>query len=226
MINLENAVDLNILPEQIFIILLSSTLGGFLIALVYKKTHRSLSYSVSFTNTLLLITIITAMVLLVIGGNVARAIGIFGAFSIIRFRTSIKDPRDLTFIFMALVSGFAIGAGAIWVVGIGIPFLLILTLILYYTGFGELPKFDYILHCKTCTKEYNEESFAKFLKKSFKEHQLLNVESRKKGKVLILNFNVKLKGRKSIDKILKDLHKYPGILEVYAVRSKNDLDFK
>lgn len=225
MFDLENVTDLTLTPQQILLVLFTSALAGFFIALTYKKTHRNLSYSASFTSTLLLVTIITAVVLLVIGGNVARAIGIFGAFSVIRFRTSIRDPRDLVFIFMALVSGFAIGAGAIWVAVFSIPFLLILVLIIYHTGFGELPKFDYILHCKTDTKTYKEDVFAKFLKKSFKEYQLLNVESREKGKVLILNFNIRLKPKNSIDKILKNLHQQPGVLEAYAVRSKNDLDF-
>ncbi len=225
MLNLENITEILLTPQQILFVLLGSALAGFFIALVYKKTHRNLSYSASFTSTLFLVTIITAVVLLVIGENVARAIGIFGAFSIIRFRTSIKDPRDLVFIFMALVSGFAIGAGAMWVAVFSIPFLLTLVLIIYHTGFGELPKFDYILHCKTETKTYREDNFAKFLKKSFREHQLLNVESRAKGKVLLLNLNIRLKKKSSIDKILRNLHKQPGVLEAYAVRSKNDLDF-
>ncbi len=224
-IDFSEIFSVDVTMVQTFLVLFSATLAGFFIALTYKKTHRGLSYSPSFTTTLLLVTVITAVVLMVIGDNVARAIGMFGAFSVIRFRTAIKDPRDLVFVFLSLVSGFAIGAGAIWVASISIPFLLSLILLVYYTGFGELPRFDYILHVKVESKEYDESVLAKFLEKNVREHQLLNVESREKGSVLLLNFNLILKSKIKMDQVIKALHKQHGVREVYAVRSKNDLDF-
>jgi hypothetical protein len=221
----QSALSLEVGAMGTFLVLLGSTIAGLFIALTYKKTHRGLSYSASFTNALLLITVVTSLVLLVIGDNLARAIGVFGAFSIIRFRTAIKDPRDLTFVFIALVSGFMVGTGSVWVAGVGVPFLLILTLGLYYLNFGELPRFDYLLHCKVDTKKYHEDQLANFLDQSFQEYQMLNVESREKGRVLLINFNVRLKRQTSVDEYLKKLHQTPGVLEAHAVRSKNDLEF-
>ena len=90
-------------PLAVSILLLTALVMGLVIAITYKKTHRGFSYSQGFAVTLVLITVITAFIIIFIQDNVARAIGIFGAFSIIRFRTAVKDTRDTAFVFYALL---------------------------------------------------------------------------------------------------------------------------
>ncbi|MDZ7346073.1 MAG: DUF4956 domain-containing protein, partial [candidate division KSB1 bacterium] len=68
---------------------------GMLIATVYRLTFKGYAYSASLVNTLILITMVTTMVIMVIGNNLARAFGLVGAMSIIRFRTAVKDTRDI-----------------------------------------------------------------------------------------------------------------------------------
>ncbi len=84
---------------------------GFFISAVYRWTYRGASYSPSLVRSLIFLAMITAVVMLVIGNNLARAFGLVGAMSIIRFRTALKDPHDIVFVFFALAAGMAAGVG-------------------------------------------------------------------------------------------------------------------
>ena len=84
---------------------------SLVIAWIYKITYRGTSYSQSYVQNLILLSMIVAVVMLVVGSNVARAFGLLGALSIIRFRNAIKDTRDVGFIFLAMAVGMASGTG-------------------------------------------------------------------------------------------------------------------
>lgn len=88
--------------------LLAFVLGTY-IAWLYNRTHRGLSYSRNMVHSLVLLCMIVSLVMLVVGDSVARAFGLVGALAIIRFRTVVRDARDTTFIFLALVVGIAVG---------------------------------------------------------------------------------------------------------------------
>lgn len=90
--------------------LLTAIVCGLIIAFVYKLTHKE-NCSASFVNSLIILPIVTAVVILLIGNNVARAFGLVGAMSIIRFRTALRDTQDIIFIFFALAIGMAAGIG-------------------------------------------------------------------------------------------------------------------
>lgn len=80
-----------------------------LIGLVYRTTHRGISYSQTYVQTLVMMGMIISVVMLVVGSNIARAFALVGALSIIRFRNAIKETRDVGFIFFAMAIGMAIG---------------------------------------------------------------------------------------------------------------------
>ncbi|MFJ7921048.1 DUF4956 domain-containing protein [Lysinibacillus fusiformis] len=92
---------------------------GLFIYAVYKKTFNGVIYSHSFNIALLIMTMATALVIMGISSNVLLSLGMVGALSIVRFRTPIKDPMDLVYIFWAIVSGILCGAGFIPLVIIG-----------------------------------------------------------------------------------------------------------
>ena len=81
------------------------------IALNYRACRRGVSYSASFAHTLVLMSVVVAVALHLIGDNTARAFGLLGAVSLIRFRTAVKDPKDTAFMFFALGVGMAVGTG-------------------------------------------------------------------------------------------------------------------
>ncbi|NMA61405.1 MAG: DUF4956 domain-containing protein [Firmicutes bacterium] len=95
------------------IALLSAFLVGLFIYLVYKKTFSGVMYSRPFNIALVALTMLTTFVILAVTSNVVLSLGMVGALSIVRFRTAIKDPLDLVFLFWAVGSGIVLGAGMI-----------------------------------------------------------------------------------------------------------------
>jgi uncharacterized membrane protein YhiD involved in acid resistance len=123
-------------PEAIILSLLLAFALGQVLAWVYYFTHSGLSYSKSFVQSLILITVVIAMVMAVIGTNIITAVGLMGALAIVRFRNIIKDTRDIAFIFCSLVVGMAAGSQRYDVAIIGTLILSLIAIYLYLTGFG------------------------------------------------------------------------------------------
>jgi uncharacterized membrane protein YhiD involved in acid resistance len=97
--------------SQIIISLSISLLCSLIISMVYRLTYRGPGYSNSFVISIIALSLITSVVLMVIGNNLARAFGLVGALSIIRFRTAVKDTIDIVYIFFGLAVGMAAGVG-------------------------------------------------------------------------------------------------------------------
>jgi len=123
-------------PENVLLSLLLAFVLGQVIAWVYYFTHSGLSYSRSFVQSLVLVTVVVGMVMAVIGDNIIRAFGLMGALAIIRFRNVVKDTRDIVFIFCALVVGMAAGSQRYAIAVVGTIILSLIALYLYLTGFG------------------------------------------------------------------------------------------
>jgi uncharacterized membrane protein YhiD involved in acid resistance len=96
---------------------------GCVAAGIYRWTHGKRGQSTGLTATLVLLTVLIAMVTLVIGNNVARAFSLVGALAIVRFRTVVEDTRDTAFVIFAVAVGMAVGAGFPMVPLVGIPFV-------------------------------------------------------------------------------------------------------
>lgn len=95
--------------SDVAIVLLLSFGLSVLFASVYRYTHRGTSYSQSYAQTLVLMAMVTALIMLIIGSNVARAFSLVGAMSVIRFRNAVKETRDVGFMFLAMAIGMACG---------------------------------------------------------------------------------------------------------------------
>jgi uncharacterized membrane protein YhiD involved in acid resistance len=123
-------------PENMLLSLLLAFVLGQVIAWVYYFTHTGLSYSRTYVQSLVLVTVVVAMVMAVIGDNIIRAFGLMGALAIIRFRNVVKDTRDIVFIFCALVVGMAAGSQRFSIAVVGTIVISLIALYLYLTGFG------------------------------------------------------------------------------------------
>lgn len=98
-----------IAASDVFIVLMLSFALSLIVAWVYRYTHRGVSYSQSFAQTLVIMGTVVALIMLIIGSNIARAFALVGALSIIRFRNPVKESRDVAFIFLAMAIGMACG---------------------------------------------------------------------------------------------------------------------
>ncbi|MDT0126095.1 DUF4956 domain-containing protein [Paenibacillus sp. RRE4] len=100
---------------------------GLIISLTYMKTNQA-TYSQSFTLTMVVLPVIVAIIILLIGSNIARAFSLAGAFSIIRFRSAPGDPKDISYVLFTMASGLACGVGAF---GYAILFTIILCVLMF-----------------------------------------------------------------------------------------------
>ena len=133
-------------PLRVVISLVASLVIGLIIYFVYRKTFAGVVYSRSFNLSLVMMTMVSALVLMMISSNMALSLGMVGALSIVRFRTAIKDPIDTVFMFWAVGEGLAVGAGFLDVGFIGV--LVIGLLLLIVTGIkgSQASPFLLILH--------------------------------------------------------------------------------
>jgi hypothetical protein len=122
--------------ESLLLTLLLAFVLGQALAWVYYLTHSGLSYSRSFVQALIIISIVVAMVMSVIGNNIITAVGLLGAFTIIRFRNMLKDTRDIGFVFTSLAVGMATGCRLYATAIVGTVFVCGIYVYLHLTDFG------------------------------------------------------------------------------------------
>ena len=128
--------------ENLALTLLMGVFLGQVVAWVYMWTHTGVSYVRSFTQSLVLLTIVVSLVMFVIGNNIVSAFGLIGALAIIRFRNVLKDTRDTVYVFFSLVLGMALGSQKHLAALVGTVALMIVALYLHFTNFGSLASFD------------------------------------------------------------------------------------
>ncbi|MDE7246744.1 MAG: DUF4956 domain-containing protein, partial [Lachnospiraceae bacterium] len=122
----------NVAAVSLFDMLLALVLAfclGMFIFLVYKKTYQGVMYSSSFGVTLIALTMITTLVILAVISNVVLSLGMVGALSIVRFRTAIKEPLDIAFLFWAIAAGIVLAAGMIPLAVVGSVFVGVVLLV-------------------------------------------------------------------------------------------------
>ena len=120
----------NLTVEQVALGFAAAALIGFVIFLSYRFSHSAAVYSARFNVSLIMLTLVTTLIMSVIGNNVALSLGMVGALSIVRYRTAIKDPRDTAYIFWAIAAGICCGVQDFMVAGIGSAAIFIVMLIM------------------------------------------------------------------------------------------------
>ena len=141
---LENVSSVSI-PDMLITLVLSFALGLF-IFLIYKRTFAGVMYSSSFGVTLLALTMITTVVMLAVTSNVVLSLGMVGALSIVRFRTSIKEPMDIAFLFWAIAVGIILAAGMLPLAIVG-SLVIGLILVLFANRKPHVRPYIAVLQC-------------------------------------------------------------------------------
>mgnify|MGYP001366762172 CR=1 FL=1 len=214
-------------PPEVILNLIIAFFLGFIISLIYKKTHKGLSYSQSFVLTIIFVSVIVSMVIMVIGNNLARAFALVGALSIIRFRTVVKDTKDTAYIFWSLAAGMASGTGSYFLALSGTAIISMISLVLNYTNYGSFFKSEFIVQFRTSnsSRGKSKKSYEKIFSEFCKTSTLLNAEASGDSMSLKLSFDIVLKEDKSYEEFLKKLSKLRSLSEVQAVAAKNDVDY-
>ena len=128
-------------PGGLLAALLIAAFIGMATAWVYRRTHHGLSYSRGFTQSLVILTVSSSLLIFVIGDSLVTAFGLLGALAIVRFRNVLKDTRDTVFVLIALVLGMATGTERFGVAFVGATVVLAVIAYLYMVSFGEKGNF-------------------------------------------------------------------------------------
>ena len=182
---LQNVTSISLLDMGIALVL-AFCLGLF-IFMIYKKTFNGVMYSSSFALTLVAITMITTMVILAVTSNVVLSLGMVGALSIVRFRTAIKEPLDIAFLFWAIAVGIILAAGMIPLAVIG---SVLIGLILLVFANKKSHKNPYIVVLQ-CENHESETKAKEFLEKEV-ERCVVKCKTVQKG-LLELNLEIYMK---------------------------------
>ena len=182
---LENITSVSIL-DMVIAMLLAFCLGLF-IFFIYKKTYAGVMYSAGFGTTLVALTMITTLVILAVTSNVVLSLGMVGALSIVRFRTAIKEPLDIAFLFWSIAAGIVLAAGMIPLAVFG---SLIIGVILVIFANRKTYTIPYIL-VVTADSSESEKKVLDFLKQNTKKC-VVKGKTATKGSIE-LNLEIRLK---------------------------------
>lgn len=182
---LENMTSVSLLDIVIALVLAFGI--GMFIFLVYKKTYQGVMYSSSFGTTLVALTMITTIVILAVTSNVVLSLGMVGALSIVRFRTAIKEPLDIVFLFWSIAVGIVLAAGMIPLAVIG-SLIIGIILIVFVNKKAYYNPYIVVLSCVNSEAEKKAKEYLE------KQVQKCVVKSKTAQKGLIeLNMEVRMK---------------------------------
>ena len=182
---IENVTSVSILDMAIALVLAFGL--GMFIFLVYKKTYSGVMYSASFGTTLVALTMITTVVILAVTSNVVLSLGMVGALSIVRFRTAIKEPLDIAFLFWSIAVGIVLAAGTIPLAVIGSVIIGVILLVFVNRKASKNP-YIVVVRCDG----HDSETKAKSFLDSKTERCVVKSKTAQKGSVE-LNMEIRLK---------------------------------
>ena len=218
--------DIELFPVTVFDVFTNMVVAlicGIIIALVYRFIYKGPSYSVTYVNSMVLLSLVTSLIMLVIGNNLARAFGLVGAMSIIRFRTAVRDVQDIVFIFFSLAVGMAAVVGLHIIALMGTVFISLVAVVLVTFNFGAPRKREYLLQVSLISTEENESKLESTLKKYCKKLQLVNMKNLGDDSVEIF-YHVNFKNKERSSEMLRVLNKDDQILNVNLFFDEDDTD--
>ena len=209
---LENVTSVSLL-DMVLALVLAFGLGLF-IFLVYKKTFTGVMYSSSFGVTLVALTMITTMVILAVTSNVVLSLGMVGALSIVRFRTAIKEPLDIAFLFWSIAVGIVLAAGLIPLAVLGSVVIGCMLLIFV----NRKSRFDPYIAVLQCDSQDSEARAAEFLRQNTRRCVVKSKTVQKDA--VELNLEIRLKDENT--GFINTLADLPGIRSAVLVSYNGD----
>ena len=209
---LENVTAISVFDMALALVLAFGL--GMFIFLVYKKTYQGVMYSSSFGVTLLALTMITTLVILAVTSNVVLSLGMVGALSIVRFRTAIKEPLDIAFLFWSIAAGIVLAAGMIPLAVMGSVIIGVILLV-FVNRKSHSDPYIVVLQCdghesEAKAKDYLEQMTYKCLVKS---------KTAQKG-LVELNLEIRLKDDNT--DFINALAEMPGVSSAVLVSYNGD----
>lgn len=199
--------------EQVFVNLLTALIGGIIISYSYRYITKGLSFSPTFVRSLILLSIITALVIMTIGNNLARAFGLVGAMTVIRFRTAVKDIQDIVFIIFSLAIGMAAGVNLKLIVIVSSIFISAIAIVLNKSGYAVPNKRQFLIQFLSALDTDNPE-YIKLFKNYCRRYSLIDMQSLDDKDVFEVSYNIVLRTKDDIHAFIKELNRQTGVSSV------------
>jgi uncharacterized membrane protein YhiD involved in acid resistance len=210
----ENLQSVNVFSPTFAEIIINVTVSlicSFAISLIYRFTYRGPGYSQSYVNSIVFLSVITALVIMIIGNNLARAFGLVGALSIIRFRTAVKDTMDIVYIFLSLAIGMAGGVGYYKLAFVGTLVIGTILIVFSRNTFSFFPSNQYMLQFIFINNQADSKSFLSVFSGYCKNYETINIRSNEIENSFEYSYYLRLKKNKEINMLMHDLQKVEGI---------------
>jgi uncharacterized membrane protein YhiD involved in acid resistance len=209
---------------DVVLVMVLSFAASALIGWIYQITHRGTSYTQSFVFTLVLNGMIVAVVMLIVGSNIARAFSLVGALSIIRFRNAVKETRDVGFIFFTMAIGMAIGT-RFYLLGL-IAAVVISLVILLMTRLNWFARemASQILRIQIPEGAVLDGLFDRILLKYTSSSELISVDSVHNGLMTELTYSIGMKRSDQIQAFLQEIKNLNGNNRVTLIAGYNGTD--
>ena len=208
-------------PIEVLYRLVLATVLGWVVAWIYRHTRDLTDASPTFPATLVLLSVLIAMVTQVIGDNVARAFSLVGALSIVRFRTVVRDTQDTAFVIFAVVIGMAVGANSPWVAGIGLIVVGGAAAVMRPKAIvpgGAGPDDSFTLTLRLGIGVDLEQMLGKLLDSQLEGRHLRSIRTARQGISIDVSYTTRLKATCSPDELVKALNLIDGVQDVDLVR--------
>lgn len=191
-----------------------SLVCSFVVSLIYRVTYRGPGYSESFVNSIVFLSVITTLVIMIIGNNLARAFGLVGALSIIRFRTAIKDTMDIVYIFLALAIGMAGGVAYYKLAVTGTIVVGAILILFSKSNFSLFLSNQYMLQCIYTNDEPGVNTVTALLTSYCNSYEIISVRSNEVESTLEYSYYIRVKKNKDVNHLITEMHKVRGIKNI------------
>lgn len=206
----------------LLISLATALILGLAISLVYLYTHKAEGCSSGIPVTLIMVPAIIAIIIMLIGNNVARAFSLAGAFSLIRFRSAPGDPKDIAYVFFAVAAGLACGMGYLAYAAVFAVLLALVMLVLHKLNFAA-PKADNMQLKITVPEDLNFQNlFNDILNKHTDSWSMKRVKTSDFGSLFEVAYNVRLKSGCDQKKLLDELRCRNGNLNILLTQRESE----
>ena len=210
--------------EQILIGMLLSFVLSLTIATVYRWTYHGLSYSRSFVHTLILGSVAACVMIMAIGNNLARGLGILGTLAIVRFRTPIRDPRDIIFLFATFAIGIATGAAVFSVAIYGTLMFCLIALYLHWSPFASRREYEGLLRFMLPAQSASRDRLPEVFHAYCESADLVAMREAVQGDAIEFSYQVRLHDPSYQADLLDAINRLPDINEVSLLMQRSTVE--
>lgn len=217
--------DFSSSPTNIYAMTLGLVLAficGHALAWAYVKTHSGLSFSRTFSNSLIVIPVIVALVMNVLQNNLVTAFGMMAVFAIVRFRNVLRDTLDTTYILAVIAVGMASGTQKYATCVIACALMVFMVLYLHYTAYGSRNRYDVIVNLHWARAMTELDDLKQVLVRHSRKSQCASQRSHEGYEGTDLSYRILLRDPSRVEEMLAEMRSLKGVSRVTSLQAQEE----